>query len=153
MAACALHNTSKMEMLSVDSTRVAAPLHLHGIVMERLTWTTPVTRDTGITADAIVNGILILVDTANLSLPLPAEIVAAFTAAGNPLRIGDAFRVYFQNISTDASFQFVLPTGITDKQSVASYVIAPSPGISSGFLTLVYTALNAFDVYILMGLV
>ncbi len=153
MAACALHNSSRMEMLSVDSTRVAAPLHLHGIVMERLNWTTPVTRDTGIVASALPNGILMLGDVANLSLPIPADIVSAFVAIGNPLSIGDAFRVYFQTMGGGVAHMFAFPIGypITDKQNIGSTIIGTVGTNSSGFLIFVYTALNSFDVYMKLG--
>ena len=96
------------------STSSGDPLRCAGALIETPNVTTFLATGP-IAASALPNGFFLLNPGAAsvLTLPTAAQIVAAFTAAGNPLSVGSSFVVRVQNVSTAFAVKFA-PTTATN---------------------------------------
>lgn len=112
------------------TTSSGATLRCTGSVIETPNVTT-VTATGVLGASALPNGFLLLNPGAatTLTLPTAVNILAAFTAAGNPLIAGDVFTVKFQNISAAHAVTFATNTNLTKlRQDLASVPAAAGKG-------------------------
>lgn len=80
----------------------SAPFHVQGVLLKNPTGTVFTATGT-IPASAFVNGFWTLTTSApaTLTFPTAADVLTAFTAAGEPLSLGDSFTIGFTNTSTN----------------------------------------------------
>ena len=134
------------------SSNSGNPLRCAGALIETPHVTTVLATGT-LAASALPNGFLLLNPGAPTALTLPtaANIVAAFTAAGNPLIVGNSFVVKFQNISGGSAVTFSSGAGLTPLRADSVVIAASKGGLIYFVATNVSTGTEAFSYSILMS--
>lgn len=107
-------NTLQARSVVGGSLNASSILHVSGPIVGHPT-VSALTATGAVPASALPNGFLVATPTANPStytLPTPAQIVAAFAAAGNALVVGNVFEVKVQNASGANGALFAIGAGM-----------------------------------------
>lgn len=124
-------NTLQARVIAGAGLVQSSPLRVSGAVVGHPA-VTALTATGNVAAASLFNGLLSVAPTANPStytLPASAAVLAAFTAAGVSLSVGDVFETKVQNTGAANGAQFAIGADI-----IAGTALEPIPARKSALL-------------------